>query len=427
MKEKLTHNLELKILAIVFAVILWLIVVNIDDPAKSIQFSGVEVQILNAAELEKQGLCYDILDESNYVTVTITGRRSVIEEISKENISATADMKDLTSMNTLTIKATCNKSANELDSIRLSDENVKLEVEKLSKVSKRIYIQTNGTPSEGYIVGNRSLDLNQVEISGPESIVSTIETARAEVDVTNATADVSASIPIVLYDKKGEVVESPRLNMNIAKVSINQEILYTKIVPVVYRFTGTPEEGYALSDKTQAKVEQVYICGKKSRLDAVEAIYVQGQDLSVEGARNNTSFTIDLEDYLPTNIEFASKDFSGVTTVTAVIQKEVYMNLKKDVKSISAKGLPTGKKMEIVDDNTLVRNGELEIRIFGLSDRLEEIDEKSLSFVIDIADYMNDNDMTELPAGNYYIEPTVELPTGVHLEEGKLHIRISDL
>ena len=103
------------------------------------------------------------------------------------------------------------------------------------------------------------------------------------------------------------------------------------------------------------------------------------------------------------------------------------LNLERDVKNITAKGLPTGKKMEIVDDNTFVRNGKLEIRVYGLSDRLEELDEKTVAVTIDLADYMNDNGLTELPAGNYYIEPTIDLPTGVHLEEGKLHIRITNL
>ena len=114
MKERLTRNLDLKILAIVFAIILWLIVVNIDDPVKSNTFSGIEVQILNAEELEKQGLCYDVLDNTNIVSVTVSGRRSVIEEINRENIIATADMKDLSSMNTLTVKVTSNKSAGDL-------------------------------------------------------------------------------------------------------------------------------------------------------------------------------------------------------------------------------------------------------------------------------------------------------------------------
>ena len=167
MKEKLTHNLDLKILALVFAVILWLIVVNIDDPVKSVQFSGVEVQILHASELEKQGLCYEVADNTNIVDVTVSGRRSIVEEISEENITATADMKDLTSMNTISIHVSSNKSPNDLDSIKSSSENVKLNIEELLTISKRIQVETSGTPEDGYILGSRTIDLNQVGVSGP--------------------------------------------------------------------------------------------------------------------------------------------------------------------------------------------------------------------------------------------------------------------
>ena len=55
MKKKITNNLDLKILALFFSVILWLIVVNIDDPVKTVTFSGVEVKILNGDELTKKG------------------------------------------------------------------------------------------------------------------------------------------------------------------------------------------------------------------------------------------------------------------------------------------------------------------------------------------------------------------------------------
>ena len=78
MKEKLTKNLDLKILAILFSVILWLVIVNIDDPVKSVQFSDVNVKILNASVLEKQGKVYEIEDGTNLVTVTVIGRRSII-------------------------------------------------------------------------------------------------------------------------------------------------------------------------------------------------------------------------------------------------------------------------------------------------------------------------------------------------------------
>ena len=205
MKEKLTHNLDLKILALVFAVILWLIVVNIDDPVKSVQFSGVQVKILHGTELEKQGLCYEVLDNSDIIDVTVTGRRSIIEDISEDNIIATADMKDLSSMNTISIKVTSGKSGNELDNIKLSSENVKLNIEKLQRTTKRIVVETEGTPAEDYVLGTRTVDLNQVQISGPESIVSTIESAKAILNVDNASSNVSASVPIYLYDEDGVI------------------------------------------------------------------------------------------------------------------------------------------------------------------------------------------------------------------------------
>ena len=238
MKEKLTHNLDLKILALVFAVILWLIVVNIDDPVKSVQFSGIEVKILHATELEKQGLCYEVLDGTDIINVTVTGRRSVIEEISEDNIIATADMKDLSSMNTISIHVTSAKSGNELDNIKLSSENVKLNIEKLQKVTKRIVVETEGTPAEDYVLGSRTVDLNQVQVSGPESIVSTIETAKAILNVDNSSSSVSASVPIYLYDENGDRVESSRVSMNISDVNINQEVLFSKEIEVWYEFNG---------------------------------------------------------------------------------------------------------------------------------------------------------------------------------------------
>ena len=428
MKEKLTRNIELKILAAVFAVILWLIVVNIDDPAKSIQFSGVEVQILNAQELDKQGLCYDILDDSNYVTVTVTGRRSVIEEISKENITATADMKDLTSMNTLTIKASCNKSANELDSIKVNEENVKLEIEKSVKVTKRIKVETSGAPAEGYILGSRTMDINQVEISGPESIISTIEMARVVVDVSNATSGVSASVPIELYTDNMEKVDTSRITINVKNVNINQDILYTKDVDVEYEFYGEPAEGYAAADEALADVESVKICGRKALLDSIATIYVYGEKLSIEGKQTNTKFSIDLDDYLPSGTDFADKSENHIATVTAVIRKEVYIEISRDVKAVRIEGLPTGKKIEILDDNTYVKDGVFRTKIYGLSEKLGAIDVDKVPITLDIGGYMAINALTELAPGIYQISPYLGSEPGPHFEENcKLHVRISDL
>lgn len=47
MKEKLTNNLALKLLSLALAAFLWMVVVNLDDPVTSVQFSNVPVEILH--------------------------------------------------------------------------------------------------------------------------------------------------------------------------------------------------------------------------------------------------------------------------------------------------------------------------------------------------------------------------------------------
>ena len=428
MKEKLIKHLDLKILALLFAVILWLIVVNIDDPVKTVQFSGINVQILHASDLEKQGYCYDVIDGTDTINVSVTGRRSVIEEISKENITATADMKDLTSMNTISIKVASNKSPNELDALKTDTENVKVEIEKLQKKTKTIVVETEGELAEGYILGSCTLDLNQVDIKGPESVISTIDSARASLDVEGASSNVSASVPVYLYDANGERVDSQRVSVNINNVNISQEVLYSKTVPVEYIVYGAPAEGYAVADNVIASTEEVTICGRKSVLDNVVGVYVSGEDaLNVTGLTKNTNFEVNLKDFLPVNVSLSDSSFDGKVSVTAQIRRETYTIINKDLSEITIYGVPNGKKAEILSEGDYVRDNKLVVRIYGLAEKIGEIDEENLLVELDLEGYRLGNNLTELANGTYTITPDILLPSHVRMESGcVVSVRISD-
>lgn len=428
MKERLIKNLDLKILAIVFAIILWLIVVNIDDPVKSVQFSGIEVQILNESELEKQGLCYEVLDGSDVVTVKITGRRSVIEEISKENISATADMRDLSTMNTISIKVSSNKSANDLDTIKVSSENVKLEVEPMKKISRRITVETEGQPAEGYILGNRTMDLNQVEIAGPESVISRIDTVRAIIDVDDATSSVSASVPIYLYDKDGERIESTRVKMNITNLNINQDILFTKEIELVYEFKGTPEKGYAATGSIVSNCESVVLSGKKATLDKLTTLYIRGDELSLDGVDSNKTVKLDLGDYIPSNLDFAEKTFNPDVTVTAIVRKEVSKEISKTMNAVRFNGLPVDKNAELLEDGKYVVGNDIKLDVYGLDEVLDQVEAGNVTISIDFSDYMKEHNLTELGNGVYQISPKLlGIPEGAHLDEDvKFRVRVTN-
>ena len=75
-KHKLTRNLGLKVMAFIFSALLWLIVVNVDDPVNQQTFSNIEVTFANEDIITQQGNVYQVLDGST-VTAVVSARRSV--------------------------------------------------------------------------------------------------------------------------------------------------------------------------------------------------------------------------------------------------------------------------------------------------------------------------------------------------------------
>ena len=426
MKKRLLRNWDLKLLAVLFSIILWLIVVNIDDPVKSVDFAGINVQILNPDVLAQDGKVYEVLDESDEITVTVSGRRSVIEDISKENISAVADLSSLKEgENALEIKVSSNKYATDIDGITASRDNVILNIEDLKKIQKSIVVDVVGQVADGYILGDINTNLNQVVIEGPESVVSTIATAKAELNVSGVSANVSASAPIVLYDENGEIVDTSRLTMNIKTVSITQEVLVTKYVAVTAESSGTPAEGYALTGDITVSPEMVLIAGKKGAIDAVNTVFIPGTELDVTDLKSSLKATIDIRPFISDNVEVVDERGSKVN-VTVGIQKETFTNALFSRNDITVSGDTTGFDVEVLTDGTYLKESGNVLKFYGLSDSLTELNETGLAMDINMDDFRTTKGWDKLYPGTYWVVPTFNVPEGVHLNEDyKLQIKIT--
>lgn len=63
-----TNNFGLKVLGAVLAVILWLVIVNAEDPDKSVTFS-MPVQVTNAEYLTEMGKTYEALEDLSLIHI----------------------------------------------------------------------------------------------------------------------------------------------------------------------------------------------------------------------------------------------------------------------------------------------------------------------------------------------------------------------
>lgn len=72
MKEKLGNDLILKVFSLVLAILLWLFVINTEDPVITKSFSNIPVDMLNEQVLDELNRTYKITEGS---TVSFTDQR----------------------------------------------------------------------------------------------------------------------------------------------------------------------------------------------------------------------------------------------------------------------------------------------------------------------------------------------------------------
>ena len=78
--------------------------------------------------------------------------------------------------------------------------------------------------AKGYIISDTTPDQNRIEISGPESVVTGIATARVTVDVTDAAGNISTYAEVKLYDASDKEIDKENLEINTSKVRVIVEI-----------------------------------------------------------------------------------------------------------------------------------------------------------------------------------------------------------
>lgn len=424
MKNKLTKNWGLKLGSFLFAVALWIIVTNINDPVIPYKVSDVPVTIRNANLITDKGQIYEVLDGTDVIdVVTITAPRSIIDSLDKSNVVAVADMNDLTSLNTISIKLSTNKYNDKLESIKGSIDSVKLNIEDKQTKSLPLKTNTTGEVREGYVVGDVTTDQNLVRISGPKSVISQISKAVVEVDVSGFTSNIGTDADIHLFDENDKEIKSGSIEKSISKVRVNVDILEIKSVPIQYNVTGVPGDGYRMTGEIEGSRNYVNIAGKSKIVENIDVIEIPESAIDVTGANENVTAVVDLKNYLPSGVILADENFSGKVNVAVFIEQEVEKTVEIDVQSIGITGVPEGYEATITDPEETC-----DITLVGLASELNDIIVEEITATVDVAAWFEEEEVEEPARGNYWIPITVQIgeePIALQ-KEVQVHVHITE-
>lgn len=411
MGKKLTNNWGLKLIAILFALILWFAVINIDDPVVSETFKNVPVQLINTEVLTEAGMTYEVLDNTAVIeTITIYGPRTLVESLNENDILAKADVNDITVANTVAVNVSVDvRNSSKITNIKSSLECVKLNIEKSKTKQLVINATTSGKLASGYIVGGIELDQNRVRISGPESIVSQIASAKVNVDVADASSDVATYGTVRLYDKAGTEIMSELLVKGTEKVHINVNVIPTKYVPVKYQLTGVPEEGYAVvEDSITCDIMTVLIGGETEALRDVNEIIITGEELDVSGLAEEKEFTVMLKNYLPDNIILGDKEYDGKVTIKVPIEEVVTEVVELLKENLIIVNIPEGMQVTMVEVPDYV-----ELEVTGTVTKIREVMTGDVAAVIDMNAVLPSTGLSAWLEGIYTVEVAMKVPEGV--------------
>ena len=410
MKNKLTANISLKIVSLLFAFLIWLVVNNINDPIIERYYMNIPVKLLNTELITDSGQVYEILEDTTVIDrVTVWAPRSVFSSLSAGNIVATADVNELSSLDTIRINLTTNLNVNDIEKIEGSIDTVKLHIENLRTKSLALKATVSGSVEEGYLLGEITPDQNLVRVSGPESIISQVSKAVADVPVTGFTSDIADNAEIKLYDSGDNLIQDSRITQNIKSVGVKVSLYRTMEVPIYFRTTGTPAAGYKVLGEIEGSIDKVMIAGKESALKNINSIEVSGEKLDISGLREDFVTEISLRDYLPENVFLADSSQNKVE-VTAHIQSQITRNLVVRGDSVDVVNVPEGYRATIEE---LEEN--IDIGVQGFAADVSGIRGADLKGRVDILKWMADEDMAEPIEGYYQVEVDFGLPDEVEV------------
>lgn len=401
MKERLMNNIGLKVLAFLMALMLWLIVVNTDDPVTTDTFYNIPVSVVNEEVLAATNQTYQIVDNTQLVAVTVKAKRSTLNKIKNEDIQAVADMKELTLQTQIPIVASIRGV--EYESIEVIPRNLQVKLEDEQTKKFPIVPKTTGTVRDGFVLGEIKAVPEMVSIRGPKSVISSINRVEAEVGVSGLSQDATLPSELVLYDDENNAIDQSLLinNLGVDGVSVSIQVLRTKILPIEFDTSQiTAAEGYSFAGVTY-EPKQVQVTGTKEELTGVNKLSVPAEALILEGLTSKTERVVEVAKYLPEGIELVDEN-AGSVVVTIAIEKDGTKSYDISLGAIKVENLPDHLALKFETEDVL------EVQIRGPGDVLGKYK-------------INDNVSIDLKgydkAGVYTVPVSIELPAECTLEK----------
>lgn len=379
-KDLIFKNFALKILAVILAIVLWIVIVNVDNPSQRKTISGITVNLLNGDVLTDMDYIYQV-NSGSVISIVVKAPQTIIEELKASDFTAYADFSERAAdSDKVPIHVSCNKEdiENQVDIISLRTEYVQLSIDNKVDRDFELTVDISGNPAEDYIVGGNSISPTTIKVTGAESIVSRIETAVLRYNVDGMTDNIDDAVVPVFLDAKGNEVNTDKLNVSRKTIRLKIDIFPTKWVPVNFAVSGEPAEGYEMTGY-EPNLESVKIAASREQLASISAIDVPSGTIDITGLEQDSVLSAELSTYLPNGCTIISSE--NKLEVDVKLEKIVTAGIEVPVRDINISGISNDYEYEITSGG---RN-TITIEVSGRESVINQVTAADLTLSADVS------------------------------------------
>ena len=381
MKNKLLRAL----LSVAIGVGIWLYVVTVVAPNTDKTYNNIPVVTQGEVLLhDRQLMITQIGTES--VNLQLEGSRLDLNKLNSSNISVTVDASKIYEAGThellYAIAYPGDVPSNAITVLNKTPSTVTVTVEERVNKEVPVAIDFSGNLPENFISDTAELNVEQVNIVGPRSVVDRITSARIQVDLEGRNESFSEELKYILCDKDNKPVDARQVTTDAANVTVTLKIMRVKeialVVNVIYG-------GGANEQTSQITVDPatIRISGSDNLLEGLEQLELGTLNLGEMPADEVLIFPIKLPEDInnETGVTEATVDvkFPGLTTKTLT------------VKNITSVNVPEGMKVELITE-------ALEIQLRGPEAQIENLTAEDINVTVDF---------TGVQAGTVKLKPEI--------------------
>ncbi len=344
---KLTNNAPQKFFSVLVAILLWLLIMDYENPEMTKTFYEIPITYTAFEQLAANQLHVETtLDQT--VDITVRGRRKDVLSLENTDLTAAVDMSELTS-GTIDLAIALSCKSERITIINANKTSLRVVIDDVVTVNKAVRHFTEGELADKYVVLEKKITPSTVAITGPQKTIDTIDKVLMPYSLDNLSSSVTFYDSVVILDKDGQIIKGLDLSEKRFKVDVTVGQIVE--LPIVYRYKSFETEKLEIVSKLES-AKTVKVKGSVEALKRLKKI--ESQEIKISEKAGDFQFSVQL--LMPEGITQLSPQQIDATVVTDFSEQRSYNLSASDIKPIN---LNQKYNYQLIDDfsKSLTLNG----------------------------------------------------------------------